>query len=109
MKIRLRAIGVCALFAALVTGCGYSSPTRPSALTLTGTVHLLGATTPVAGVTVLAQGRSTTTNANGGFSISGLEAGSTPIDLSKTGYKPLRVVVDLAVGSTNFSIAMEPQ
>ena len=91
-------------------GCGVTTAPSPTPqATLSGTVHVLGGSTLVPNVTVTAQGRSTTSNAGGAFSITGLSLGNTPVDLSAAGYRPLRIVVDLVAGANSFSIAIEPE
>jgi hypothetical protein len=104
-------IAVVAAAVLAAADCSTNPPGMPTqaTATLSGTVHVLGGTTLIPNVTVICQGKSAITNANGAFSIAELALGSTPVDLSAVGYKPQQITVDLKAGSNTFSIAIEPQ
>jgi hypothetical protein len=104
MKIVL---GLIVILLALFAAC--DSGTNSSRAILTGRAHVLGETTAVPGATVSAQGRTTQTDANGNFRLDDLTPGSTAVTITKTGFQVFNTVVDLPVGSINFSFAIEPE
>jgi hypothetical protein len=96
------------LLLALLAACG-DNGTNSSRAILTGRAHVLGESTAVPGATVSAQGRSTQTDNDGNFRLDDLTPGSTTVTITKAGFKPFAAAVDLPVGSTNFSFAIEPE
>lgn len=96
-----------AIVLAACGGGGGSSPTEPSLKAqLLGTVHESGKTTLIPGVTVMAQGAQTTTDAGGAFALRDLQPGQTTVVLTRTGYRETRIGVNLVAGENRFSIAM---
>ena len=55
---------------------------------VTGVVTDIGTGARVSGATVSGGGKSTTTDAQGGFSLNGLASGAVELSISKTGYAP---------------------
>lgn len=94
---------------AACNGGGGDGPSAPPAnlANVFGSVHVLGGTTRVPGVTVNTQGRSTTSDASGNFAFTGLAAGSTDISLMRAGYRATTITVTLAPGDNTVSIALE--
>jgi hypothetical protein len=80
----------------------------PVTYTLSGTIHS-GSTTgsDLAGVTVSIAGQTATTNSTGGFSISGVAAGTYPVAASKTGYNNYTGSITVTASQT-VSIVMTP-
>lgn len=99
--------GLCFLLAMMMVGCSDSSTDSGSA-DLFGTVHILGGTTLVSDVAVTTQGKSTTTDANGNFTLRNLQTGPTAVILMKQGFISATITVDLVPGANSFSIAIEP-
>lgn len=82
-------------------------PPAPVGLTLTGTVRDQGNNNPVVGAEVRIKDTSnvTTTNAAGGYSFSGLSAGSLMLRATKSGYELTEVAVTVSGNTTsNFTM-----
>lgn len=92
-------------------GCGGGgSPTAPQGRALfRGVVHVVQTETPVAGVTVTVQNRTTMTATDGAFSISDLTPGSTNVALRKTGFLPGNLQLTLVEGTNDFSLGIVPE
>jgi hypothetical protein len=108
MARRLSLWALALLVAACGGGGGGPTVPAPTTATLTGTVHIQGGTTAVAGAAVSAQGASTTTDARGDFALTNLAPGQTTVSLTRDGYRATAIGVTLVVGNNHFSIAMEP-
>jgi hypothetical protein len=89
-------------------GGGGGSPTDPARAVLNGRIHIIGTDTGVAGATVTAQGRTTTTGANGTFVLDDLRPEPTDATIVRDSFLPLTVGLDLVVGPNDFSIAITP-
>jgi hypothetical protein len=102
-----RSILFLALVLAACGGGGGSSPTEPAQrATLLGTVHESGKTTLIPGVAIEAQRARTTTDAGGAFALRDLTPVQTLVSLTKDGYRPTTISVNLVAGENRFSIAM---
>lgn len=82
---------------------------------LRGVVYLLDTDDPLTNVQVTItdlqpQPRSTSTNINGEFEFTGLQAGNYTIRLEKTGYRPLEIsMIDVAIGKpANLTLELVP-
>ena len=104
----MRVLFIFIILLALFTACD-DNGTNSSRAILTGRAHVLGESTAVPGATVVAQGRSTVTDANGDFRLDDLTPGTTTVTITKAGFKPFSAAVNLPVGSINFSFAIEPE
>jgi thermitase len=75
--------------------------------TITGTVTAAGGGSPIAGATVAAGTRTTTTDASGEYTIAGVPPGAYQVTASKSGYESSTTTATLLSGSTavtNFSL-----
>lgn len=92
-------------------GCsGGGSPTEPpNRATFRGGVHIVQTETPVPGVTVSVQSRTTMTGDDGMFSIGDLTPGPATVALRKTGYVPADLQLTLMPGDNVFSLGMTPE
>jgi hypothetical protein len=102
-----RSILFLALVLAACGGGGGSSPTESvQRAHFLGTVHESGKDTLIPGVLIEAQGARTTTDAGGAFALRDLLPAQTVVTLTKDGYRPTTIGVNLVAGENRFSIAM---
>ena len=69
-------------------GSGADAGPIGGAGTINGVVSDIGTGARVSGATVSGGGRSTTTDASGQFTLTGLAAGNVSVSITKTGYAP---------------------
>jgi hypothetical protein len=85
--------------------CGPYGP-LPGTVSLSGTVVVLGPSTPVEGADVSCQASSTTTGADGRYSLSELSPGYASVTVSKPGYALCSKSIMLEWGSNTLDFAM---